>query len=256
MGCYNRFAPPILPIFIWSCVVCPSSPHSGVRTSVRTGFTIVELIIVIGIIGVLLSFAFPALRTFQMEAKSVQCLSNLRQVGSILQSYMNQNRDIPPMTDFIPTATDNGPRGGLPFALRGYLSVDNKCWCCPADNDEVDSLSTGTSYFYIPGLLRYSPSVQIQVQQALIPYYLNPNIDEDALERRRTDMESRLITSFYRRDGLRMPVLTDSVDRHPGSRIPRNALFFDGSVGVSTDMSQILENADQPVDDSPGFGED
>ena len=53
-----------------------------------------------------------------------------------------------------------------------------------------------------------------------------------------------------------MPMLTDSVDRHFGTRIPRNALFFDGSVGVSTDMSQILENGDQPVDDSPGFGED
>ena len=202
-----------------------SSHHSAVRTLDRSGFTIVEMIIVIGIIGVLLSFAFPALRTFQMEAKSVQCLSNLRQVGTILQSYMNQNRDIPPMTDFIPTATDNGPRGGLPFALRGYLPVDNKCWCCPADNDEVDSLSTGTSYFYIPGLLRYSPSVQIQVQQALIPYYLNPNIDEDALERRRTDMESRLVTAFYRQDGSRMPMLNGQCRPVTSALVSREMLF-------------------------------
>ena len=213
------------------------------------------MIIVVGIIGVLLSFAFPAIRTFRMEAKNVSCMSNLRQIGSILQSYMNQNRDIPPMTEFIPTATDNGPRGGLPWALRGYIPRDNKCWCCPADTDEDDSLSTGTSYFYIPGLLRYSPSVQIQVQQALIPYYLNPNMDEDDLERRRIDMESRLVTSFYRRDGQGMPVLTDSVDRHPGTRIPRNALFFDGSVGVSTDMSEILDNADQSGEEPPDFGD-
>ncbi|MEE2681052.1 MAG: type II secretion system protein [Planctomycetota bacterium] len=229
--------------------------HGSPRQSTGRGFTVVELIIVVGIIGLLLGLAFPAIRTFRMEAKNVECLSNLRQIGTILQSYMNQNRDIPPMTDFIPTATDNGPRGGLPWALRGYISTDNKCWCCPADTDETGSLSTGTSYCYVPGLLRYSPSVQIQVQQALIPYYLNPNADEDAIERRRTEMESRLVTAFYRRDGQRMAFLTDSVDRHPGSRIPRNALFFDGSVGVSTDLEQILENADDQPGVPPDFGD-
>ena len=223
--------------------------------SSRAGFTIVELIIVVGIIAVLLGLSFPAIRTFQMEARNVGCLSNLRQIGTILQSYMNQHRDMPPMTNFIPTATDNGPRGGLPWALRGYLPTDNKCWCCPADTDEAGSLSTGTSYYYVPGLLRYSPSVQIQVQQALIPYYLNPNMDEDAVERRRTEMESRLVTAFYRRDGRRMAFLMDSVDRHMGSRIPRNALFFDGSVGVSTDMAQILENADNQEGEPPDFGD-
>ena len=220
----------------------------------RSGFTVVELLVVIGIISVLLGLAFPALRTFRQEAQNVQCQSNLRQIGTIIQSYMNQHLDTPPMTDFIPAATDNGPQGGLPWALRGYIDRENTCWCCPADNDEAGSLSTGTSYFYIPGLLRYSPNVQIQVQQALIPYYLNPNMDEDDIERRRIGMESRIVTAFYRQDGRRMPVLTDSVDRHPGTRIPRNALFFDGSVGVSTDLSQILENAEQSGEDGPGFG--
>ena len=235
----------------------PTSVQTYARRSPRTGFTLVEMIIVVGIIAALLGLAFPAIRTFRMEAQNVACLSNLRQIGTILQSYMNQNRDIPPMTDFIPTATDNGPRGGLPWALRGYLATDNKCWCCPSDNDETGSLSTGTSYYYVPGLLRYSPSVQIQVQQALIPYYLNPNMDEDAVERRRTEMESRLVTAFYRQDGRRMAFLMDSVDRHMGTRIPRNALFFDGSVGVSTDMAQILDNADNADNEEfepPDFG--
>ena len=46
-----------------------------------------------------------------------------------------------------------------------------------------------------------------------------------------------------------MPMLLDSVDRHPGTRIPRNALFFDGSVGMSTDTAEILEGAEDAQDD-------
>ncbi len=230
----------------------PSNPSRPTRR----GFTLVEMIITIGIIGLLLGLTFPALRTFQRQAQNVQCLSNLRQLGTIVQTYMNQTGGLPPMVDFIPAATDNGPVGGLPQALRGFIDKDNKCWCCPSDRDDQGSLSTGTSYFYMPGLLRYSPNVQIQVQQALIPYYLDPMVTEAQLERRRTEMECRIVTAFYRQDGRRMPMLQDSVDRHPGTRIPRNALFFDGSVGMSTDTAEILEGAeddDGDLDEEPGM---
>ena len=222
----------------------------------RRGFTLVEMIITVGIIGLLLGLTFPALRTFQREAQNVQCLSNLRQLGTIVQTYMNQTGGLPPMADFIPAATANGPVGGLPAALRGFIDRDNKCWCCPSDDDDQGSLSTGTSYFYMPGLLRYSPNVQIQVQQALIPYYLDPTVTEEQLERRRTEMECRIVTAFYRQDGRRMPMLQDSIDRHPGTRIPRNALFFDGSVGMSTDTAEILEGAEdagEDFDEEPGM---
>ena len=46
-----------------------------------------------------------------------------------------------------------------------------------------------------------------------------------------------------------MPVLTDSVDRHPGTRIPRNALYFDGSVGVGTDYEDVLDGDGEDDDD-------
>ena len=226
-----------------------ASKHHDRRRSLRPGFTLVEMIVTIGIIGLLLGLTFPALRTFQRQAQNVQCLSNLKQLGSIVQTYMNQTGGLPPMVDFIPAATDNGPVGGLPQALRGFIDRDDKCWCCPSDDDDQGSLSTGTSYFYMPGLLRYSPNVQIQVQQALIPYYLDPTATDEQIERRRTEMECRIVTAFYRQDGRRMPMLQDSVDRHPGTRIPRNALFFDGSVGMSTDTAEILEGAEDAQDD-------
>ena len=225
-----------------------STPRSTRTTS---GFTIVELMVVIGIIGVLLGITLPALKTFRMEGYNVACQSNLRQIGGIVQTYCNQNQDTLPMVEFLPAATNDGPVGGLPWAFRGYIDRENKCWCCPADTDEANSLSTGTSYFYMPGLIRYMPSVQIQVQQAMLSSMLDPTLTEAQRERLREGFEARLVTTFYRKDFNRLPVLYDSVDRHPGTRIPRNALFYDGSVGISRDYSEILEDVDE--DD---FGDD
>ena len=216
------------------------------------GFTIVELLVTIGIIGLLLGITFPALRMFRMESMNVNCQSNLRQIGMIMESYRNQHASILPMAEFLPAVTDNGPVGGLPFVLRGYIDRDNKCWCCPADQDEANSLSTGTSYFYMPGLIRYTPSVQLQVQQAMLPSMLDPTLTERQLESRRLGFEARLVTNLYQNDFMRLPLLYDSIDRHPGTRIPRNALFMDGSVGISTDYSDIIEgDDDEDGDDGP-----
>ena len=221
------------------------------------GFTITEMMATIGIITILVGITMPAIRTFRMEGFNVVCQSNLRQLGTIVQSYLNQNHGLLPMVEFVPAVTQHGPQGGLPWACRGYIDKDHDCWLCPADHDDYGSLATGTSYTYLPGLIRYSPTVQIPVQQALIPSYLDPTVTEAEIERLRLGMEARMVTSFYQHDAARMPVLSDSVDRHPGTRIQRNALFFDGSVGISIDMEDLLDDPVLPgTDDDDGDGGD
>lgn len=57
-------------------------------------FTLVELLVVIGIIGVLTALLMPALSGARMAANTVQCASNLRQLATGWQMYANANRRI------------------------------------------------------------------------------------------------------------------------------------------------------------------
>ena len=61
----------------------------------RQAFTLTELLVVFAIIGVLLSVTLPAVQAVREAARSLYCQSNIRQIGTALQSFQSVSRTFP-----------------------------------------------------------------------------------------------------------------------------------------------------------------
>jgi len=197
--------------------------------------------VTVAVIGVLMGVLVPAMGAIQRESRNTGCLSNLRQDYVAIDAYRQQNGGRLPMCEFLPVVTDNGIDGGLPKFLAGFMPEDSASWLCPADQDE-ESTATGTSYLFLPGLLRYTPAVQVDIVTMLIS--MGPSLDPVQLERMRLESEARAMTAFYENEGARFPLLVDSQDRHRRVGSERNGVFADGSVRM----------AESPEDPSQGGG--
>jgi prepilin-type N-terminal cleavage/methylation domain-containing protein len=62
-------------------------------TGTRRGFTLIELLVVVSIIAVLAGLLLPAIGLVRKQARLVNCESNMRQIGMVLQTYRNENDD-------------------------------------------------------------------------------------------------------------------------------------------------------------------
>jgi len=73
---------------------------AGPATGRRSGFTLIELLVVIAIIAILAAILFPVFQGARERGKMGQCVSNLRQIGICLQSYIADWNDRYPPSRF------------------------------------------------------------------------------------------------------------------------------------------------------------
>ena len=84
----------------------------------RSGFTLVELLVVIAVIGVLISLLLPAIQAARGAARRTQCLNNLRQIGLAFHMYLEDHDGRFPRSSHSAFANREPPWG---YAIGPYL---------------------------------------------------------------------------------------------------------------------------------------
>ena len=111
----------------------PEKPKQSQPT--RRGFTLVELLVVIGIIAVLIALLFPVFSRAREQAHRTKCLSNLRSLGQAMFIYANNHKDRLP--------NGNGPAVYEDPDAANWVMVnfadevkDGRVFHCPSDRNE------------------------------------------------------------------------------------------------------------------------
>jgi prepilin-type processing-associated H-X9-DG protein/prepilin-type N-terminal cleavage/methylation domain-containing protein len=124
----------------------------------QSGFTLVELLVVTGLIAILIALMLPVLGRAREQAKRITCLSNLRQMAVAAQIYVSQNQGYYPVAQYmaadaayawdLTTTWSSGQLSVVPGLLWGSLGITQIQQCPSFDGAANWLIDPYTGYNY------------------------------------------------------------------------------------------------------------
>lgn len=158
--------------------------HTVPSARASRAFTLVELLVVIGIIAVLISILLPSLNRARESAKSVQCLSNIRQITQATMMWASENKGLMPARGgfglfrldpysgrFIQITNDSSPEIRAPADWIAWQRI----------RDEFDRFRVNTTpnlNITYSALAKYLGSTYVETATPLESLTANPKLDQ------------------------------------------------------------------------------
>ena len=179
----------------------------------RRAFTLVELLVVIGIIAALIALLVPVFAKAREQAHRTKCLSNLRTIGQAMFVYANNNRDRLPNGNALYTWVDPDAANWVMKNFADDLS-EGRVFHCPSDRDEDEPQVIETAY-------------QNQPSSARISYEFYSLFWPSAYGPKMAALKGRAPIAWDLDGGPRDPKLSGTGDENHGPN-GGNVLFSDG----------------------------
>src|SRR5665213_1502847 len=128
----------------------------------RSGFTLIEILVVIAIIAALAAIAFPVFATAREKARQVSCASNMKQLGLAFAMYGDDNDGMLPTGEYNQLegqGTDARDGNGWGGKLFGYVQSTHVFECPDDSGKAVVATVSGQKYTLSPVSYNYNSNL-------------------------------------------------------------------------------------------------